>query len=105
MDQTHHHHHYFHIDKDLADLAKTVVQAVLEQNKKLNKIMAALEDLQAKVETSATVTDSAVILLKGLKDALDKAGTDPAKLKALSDQLGTNTQELADAIKANTPEE
>lgn len=62
-----------------------------------------LDELKTKVAASGDATDSAVILLKGLKARLDAAGTDPALLKELSDALGTNTDELAAAILENTP--
>ena len=64
-----------------------------------------LADLQAKVTASGDATDAAVILLKGLKDKLDAAiaSGSPAALQALSDSLGTNTDELAAAILVNTP--
>lgn len=64
-----------------------------------------LDDLKTKVAASGDATDSAVILLKGLKAKLDAAGTDPVALKELSDSLGTNTDELAAAIIENTPAE
>ena len=64
-----------------------------------------LSDLTAKVTASGEATDRAVILLNGLKEKLDAAiaSGDPAALQALSDALGTNTDELAAAILANTP--
>lgn len=62
-----------------------------------------LDDLTMKVSQNGDVEQSAIILLQGLKTALDNAGTDPTKLKALSDQLGAQDQALADAITANTP--
>lgn len=66
-------------------------------------IMADLTALQASVEKTTTVEQSAIVLLQGLKAQLDAAGTDPVALKALSDSLDTNDQALADAITANTP--
>lgn len=62
-----------------------------------------LDDLTAKVAANGTVIGSAVTLLQGLKAQLDAAGTDPVKLKALSDQIGTQDDQLAAAIAANTP--
>lgn len=66
--------------------------------------MALLDDLKAQVERNAAVDQSAISLLKGLKAQLDAAGTDPVALKALSDELGANTDSLAAAVVANTPE-
>lgn len=65
--------------------------------------MADLTTLEQEVAENKTVTESAVTLLKGLKAALDAAGTDPAKLKALSDSLSTQTDDLAAAVSENTP--
>ena len=70
----------------------------------LGKTMAnELDELTTRVTASGDATDSAVLLLNGLKAQLDAAGTDPVALKALSDALGTNTDELAAAILMNTP--
>lgn len=48
---------------------------------------------------------TAVTLLQGLKMQLDAAiaSNDPAKLEALSQQLGASTAALSAAITANTP--
>ena len=64
-----------------------------------------LSELTTRVTASGDATDSAVLLLQGLKEKLDAAiaSNDPAALKALSDSLGQNTDELAAAILANTP--
>lgn len=83
-----------------------VPPAVLaEINRKLTNIMALLDDLQTQVERNTKVDESAVLLLQGLKAKLDAAGTDPVKLKELSDQLGKSTTALSDAVAANTPSE
>lgn len=66
-------------------------------------IMAALDDLATAVAEEDTVIDSAVTLLQGLKAALDAAGTDPAKLAALSADISAKTKVLSDAVAANTP--
>lgn len=61
--------------------------------------------LTQEVTETKTVMASAVTLIKGLKERLDAAGTDPVKLKELSDSLDAGTNELAAAITANTPAE
>lgn len=71
--------------------------------KRLKFMAQELDDLKAAVAKEAEVGQSAITLLNGLKAALDAAGTDPAALKALSDQLGSESQALADAVIANTP--
>lgn len=70
---------------------------------KQEAIMAAIDDLAKDVAAEDTVIDSAVTLLQGLKAALDAAGTDPAKLAALSADITSKTQALAAAVAANTP--
>lgn len=65
--------------------------------------MADLTKLTADVEAEKTVDDSAIALLQGLKAQLDAAGTDPAKLAALSSALETEQAALTAAITANTP--
>ena len=59
--------------------------------------------LEAAVTRNTEVDQSAITLLQGLKAALDAAGTDPVKLKELSDSLGASTETLAQAVIANTP--
>jgi hypothetical protein len=90
-------------DKVLSKLAE-----ILTAVKQLETHMAQdLTELQTKVQANSDVIDSAVLLLTGIKAALDAAiaANDPAALKALSDSLGADTQQLADAIAANTPAE
>jgi len=72
---------------------------------KLEKIMATLDDVVAKVAALGTVEDSVVALLTDLKTKLDAAiasGADPAKLQALSDAIGAQTDKLAKAVTDNT---
>lgn len=59
--------------------------------------------LEAEVAETKTVAQSAVVLLQGLKQRLDEAGTDKVKLAALSADLGGSTDALAAAVVANTP--
>jgi hypothetical protein len=68
-------------------------------------IMAAIDDLRARVEANRSVVESAVTLLTGLKKALDDAiaSGDPAALQAISDDLANETSSLAAAVAANTP--
>lgn len=62
-----------------------------------------VDDILAKVQAQKTVMDSAVTLLGSLSQAIKDAGTDPAKLQAISDAIDANTTELSDALTANTP--
>lgn len=64
-----------------------------------------VDKLAQEVAENKTVMGSAVTLLQGLKQRLDNAGTDKAKLAELSADLDTNTNALAAAVTANTPVE
>ncbi len=82
-----------------------ILSALASMEQKDTQIMAALDDLKAAVAAEDTVVDSAVVLLKGLKDALDAAiaSGNPADLTALSADIGARTKALSDAVAANTP--
>lgn len=71
----------------------------------LEKIMATLDDIAAKVKAESDVIDSAIVLINGFKDKLDAAvasGADPEVLQKLSDDIGSSTAKLAAAVAANT---
>ena len=93
-------HVYLHNNDSKLDLILRELGVVLNRQEKQ---MAALDDLTAQVAANTTVIDSAIVLLEGLKAALDAAGTDPVKLKALSDSLAAEDSKLAAAVAANTP--
>ena len=93
------------IESSLLNLTKLATKGLTMQQ----AIQDAIDGLAAKVASLETVEDSAVSLLQGLKTALDTAlaNQDPtavvAAVQAISDQLGTDAQKLADAVTANTP--
>jgi hypothetical protein len=93
------------LDGPVETLGKKILESLLSIHQKLNKMANELDDLKAAVAKDTEVDQSAITLLKGLKEKLDEAiaSGDPAQLKALSDQLGSNSQALADAVAANTP--
>jgi polygalacturonase len=73
-------------------------------------LMTVVDDLKVIVSNNTTVTGSVVTLLSGLSAQiatitadLAAAGVDVTALKALGDQLTTNTTALAAAVTANTP--
>lgn len=70
--------------------------------KMLGKIMSALDDLQAAVTAEDTVIDSAVKLIEGIPALIAAAGTDPAKLQALTADITAKSAALAAAVTANT---
>jgi hypothetical protein len=82
------------------------ILALLRQSLRgISHMSVELDTLVEKVTAIETVGDSAITLLNDLKIKLDEAivSDDRDALVALSDRLGLQTQELADAITANTP--
>jgi len=73
--------------------------------KRIDAMSEQLETLIVRVSEIETVADSAIELLVSLKAQLDEAiaSGDPMALTELSERLGAQSQELADAILANTP--
>src|ERR1700742_3035057 len=88
-----HIHIHHHIDGDL--------KLLLQQME--NRIMSALDDLQAAVAQEDTVIASAITLIDGIPALIAAAGTDPAKLQALQSDIQSKSQALAAAVAANTP--
>lgn len=68
--------------------------------------MATIQDVKDAVAANKTVADSVVELVKGLAQKLSDAlaaGADPVALQEIVDELNANTQNFADAVEANTP--
>lgn len=80
------------------DLAIDTLSAVQE-----DQIMTDLSTLVSEVQANGDAVDSAVVLLTRLADELEAAGTDQAAIDEVVSQLRGNSQELADAVVANTP--
>ena len=101
------HNHFYAESKVVTELLKKMDQKMDQHfsitNKQQLHMGQELDDLTSKVSETLTVEQSAVELLTGLKAKLDAAGTDPTKLKSLSDSLATGKDALAAAIIANTP--
>ena len=70
-------------------------------------IMPILDGIKAEVSRNREVDESAKALIVGIKAKLDELASretvDPADIQALADELGSSTNELADAVVANTP--
>ena len=64
---------------------------------------AELDALVKQVAATTTVEQSALTAINGLRDQLIAAGTDPAKLAALTDDLKKQTDALAAAIETEPP--
>jgi chromosome condensin MukBEF MukE localization factor len=79
------------------------IEVLLFNNQKSQAtIMADLTQITADVQATTDVEQSAIVLIGGLKTALDAAGTDPVKLAALSKSLEDGKDSLAAAVAANT---
>jgi hypothetical protein len=87
----------------ISDRLDVIFAITRNTHRKVTNIMADLTALTAAVARFEDVEASAITLIKGLKTALDAAGTDPVALKALSDKLGTDAEALAAAVAENTP--
>jgi hypothetical protein len=94
-----------HLHIHTPDLSKMLLEKLDFITLKLLKMSEQLDKLTAEVAENKTVMQSAVTLLQGLKQRLDEAGTDAAKLSELSADLDANTNALAAAVTANTPVE
>jgi hypothetical protein len=91
---------------DLRRIERKVDQVRLsEQQQAIGDLIMSqqLDDLTAQVTANTDTEASAIQLLTNLHDLLVQAGTDPAKLDALKQQLATSKEALAAAIVANTP--
>ena len=92
------------IRADASDHVMDQLNRLLDSIDKMEiKLANELSDLATQVSETNTVIGSAVALIKGLKSALDAAGSDPLALKALRDSLDASEQSLAAAVAANTP--
>lgn len=70
---------------------------------RLNAMSAQMDTLIAQVAATKQVTDSAIVLLNGLRQQIIDAGVDQTKLTELTNSLKTETDELAAAVTTNTP--
>lgn len=69
-----------------------------EMNKRLDKIMNALDSLQAAVAQEDTVIDGAITLIQGIPALIAAAGVDPQKLQQLQTDIQNKSQALAQAV-------
>jgi hypothetical protein len=67
--------------------------------------MADFTALKAEVERNRSVTESAVTLLNGVAAELIDARNDPEEITAIANTLRANSDQLAAAIAANTPQQ
>jgi hypothetical protein len=62
-----------------------------------------MDDLRAAVTANTSLLASAKALIVGIADRIKAAGTDPAALDALTQELKASDADLAQAVAANTP--
>jgi hypothetical protein len=72
-------------------------------NIRLDKIMALLDTLISQNSQNTNLINSAIATINGLAALVTAAGTDPVKLKALTDAMKAQDDALATSIIANTP--
>jgi len=113
----HEHHIYTHLDPaeerklDQVIAALNAIKAdVAILKERTATMLPQLDELAAKVAANTSAVNSAVEILTTLKARLDADiaesdlnTEDQARFQALSDELGANSQKLADAVVANTP--
>lgn len=94
----------------LKELEHKAHQSELALQSKLNLILESiqimsdqLDQLTAQVQKNNDLLDSATTLINGIADRITAAGTDPAKLTALTTELKAKDDVLSAAVLANTP--
>lgn len=76
----------------------TLLEHVIRLEQRSQTMAKELDDLTAEVAGTKAGVDSAVTLIAGLRQQIIDAGTDPAKLQALTDSLKASEAELAGAV-------
>lgn len=87
----------------IAAIRAELIPLIVQQNKELFTMAGELDALTVQVQQTTELEQSAIVLIQGLAQKIIDAGTDPAKLAALTTELQTSAQGLADAVTANTP--
>lgn len=98
-----HRHDHFHHYPDLIEVKAGIVELRDLMIERLNKMSKELDDLTAQVKSNSDLLDSATTLINGIADRITAAGTDPAALAALTNELKAKDDALAAAVTANTP--
>lgn len=98
-------HVYIHNDEtgSLDQKLNKIIQALQRLGAQEQIVMQELDDLTAQVKATDDAEQSALVLINGIAARLAAAGTDPAKLAALTSDLKSNSDALAAAVVANTP--
>jgi hypothetical protein len=80
-----------------------IYAVVKDIQRKEERQMLGIADIQANVVAQGTVVESVVTLLTQLSAMLNEAKQDPAKVQEIIDQININTAALAEAVVINTP--
>jgi peptidoglycan hydrolase CwlO-like protein len=87
-------------DRTAAGDTQRKLDLILERQDQMSK---QLDDLAAQVAANDSAMAAAEALMMGLHDQIVAAGTDAAKLDALTADLSANASKLAASVAANTP--
>jgi uncharacterized coiled-coil protein SlyX len=85
-----------HLREDLRALGDKLL-AMME------KQMSDLNELRREIAEQRDVVDATITLIKGLREKIANAGTDPAAIQELVTELDAQTARLASAVAENTP--
>lgn len=77
----------------------TLLEHVIRLLHRSQEMSKELDDLTTEVANTKAGVDSAVTLIAGLRQQIIDAGTDPAKLQALTDALKATEADLAGAVQ------
>lgn len=94
------------VEQSLTELKEQIgelKELLLLSNKQTKKNMASLKKLEDAVAKATSINESAIALIQGISKQIKDAGTDEAKLNALTEKLDANEDALAAAVAANTP--
>ena len=80
-----------------------IYAVVKDIQRKEERQMLGIADIQANVVAQGTVVESVVTLLTQLSAMLNEAKQDPEKVQEIIDQININTAALAEAVVINTP--
>lgn len=74
-------------------------------DRRLDLIMATLQDIQRAVQAEADIEQSVIVLLNNISAQLReaRASNDPAAIQQVVDDINAHAAALAAAVKANTP--
>lgn len=75
-----------------------VLSIVADNNRRTIAMSAEMDALVAQVKETNDAANSAVTLIRGLRQQIIDAGTDPAKLKELTDSLKASEDPLTEAV-------